>query len=228
MASVTRSYRSVRRCVLLALALALTALSAANAQELLWPHEAPGDWLLAFVDVETTGLLPGHHEMIDIGIVITDIDGAELDELFIRIQPEHPERTSAGARAVNAFDDDRWRKLGALSTDAAIDRIVGFHKEVAGDRNLLMVAFNSHFDASFLDHLFRSRDRNWRELYHYFIMDLPSMAWSLDIRSLTGTSIAATLGIEDEPHVADLHTGITGASLNARIYRALLAYTDTE
>ena len=157
MASVTRSYRSVRRCVLLALA--LTALSAANAQELLWPHEAPGDWLLAFVDVETTGLLPGHHEMIDIGIVITDLDGAELDELFVRIQPEHPERTSEGARAVNAFDEDRWRELGALSTDAAISLIVGFHKEIAGDRNVLMVAFNSHFDASFLDQL-RSRERN--------------------------------------------------------------------
>ena len=77
-------------------------------------------------------------------------------------------------------------------------------------------------DTEFLDHLFRSRERSWRELYHYFVLDLPSMAWSLDIRSLTGSSIADTLGVEDEPHVAHLHTGITGARLNARIYRALL------
>ena len=73
-----------------------------------------------------------------------------------------------------------------------------------------MVAFNSHFDASFLDHLFRSNDRSWRELYHYFVLDLPSMAWTLGIRGLTGTSVSAALGIEDEPHVAELHTGITG------------------
>ena len=85
-----------------------------------------------------------------------------------------------------------------------------------------MVAFNSHFDAAFLDHLFRSQARSWRELYHYFILDLPSMAWSLGIRSLTGSSIAGVLDVEDEPHVAELHTGITGARLNARIYRALL------
>ena len=85
-----------------------------------------------------------------------------------------------------------------------------------------MVAFNSHFDAAFLDHLFTSNSRSWRELYHYFILDLPSMAWSLGIRSLTGSSISAALGIEDEPHVAALHTGITGAALNARIYRGLL------
>ncbi len=87
-----------------------------------------------------------------------------------------------------------------------------------------MVALNSQFDTAFLDHLLRSRDRNWRELYHYFVLDLPSMAWSLGIRGLTGSNLALTLGVEDEPHVAELHTGITGARLNARLYRALLAF----
>jgi len=213
------------------LALASLALITSNslaAQDLQWPHEAPDDWLLAFVDVETTGLVPGHHEMIDIGIVMTDLEGTELGELFIRIQPEHPDRTSDGARAVNAFDEKRWRELGALSADAAIDRMVRFHEGIARDRNVLMVAFNSHFDASFLDHLFRSEERSWRELYHYFILDLPSMAWSLDIRNLTGSSVSSLLDLEDEPHVAHLHTGITGARLNARIYRALLAYATVE
>ena len=33
--------------------------------------KAPDQWLLAHIDVETTGLLPGHHEMIDVGIVMT-------------------------------------------------------------------------------------------------------------------------------------------------------------
>jgi DNA polymerase III alpha subunit (gram-positive type) len=213
---------------LLLLAATMTLLSGAHAQELQWPDENPDGWLLAFVDVETTGLIPGHHEMIDIGIVITDLDGTQLDELFVRIQPEHPDRTSEGARAVNAFDEERWRELGALSVGDAIDQIVRFHKDTGGDRNIMMVAFNSHFDASFLDHLFRSRDRSWRELYHYFILDLPSMAWSLGIRGLTGSSISGILGIEDEPHVAELHTGITGARLNARIYRALISYQRTE
>ncbi|MEJ2172478.1 MAG: hypothetical protein ACO22K_10790 [Woeseiaceae bacterium] len=214
------------RAILLLLALA--GSPAVNAQEFQWPDEASGGWLLAFVDVETTGLVPGYHEMIDIGIVMTDLDGAELGDLFVRIQPDHPERTDEGARAVNAYEEDRWRELGALSAEAAIDRIVSFHEQNAGSRNVLMVAFNSHFDAAFLDHLFRSRERSWRELYHYFILDLPSMAWSLGIRDLTGTSIANKLGVADEPHVAELHTGITGARLNARIYRALLALTELE
>ena len=198
------------------------------AQEFAWPNEDPDAWLLAFVDVETTGLIPGHHEMIDIGIVMTDLDGTDLGELFIRIQPEFPERTDEGARAVNAFDADRWRELQALSKIEAIEAMLAFHNDIAGDRNVLMVAFNSHFDTAFLDHLYRSQDRSWRELYHYFVLDLPSMAWSLGFHGLTGSSVSSMLDIEDEPHVAELHTGITGARLNARIYRGLLARKNLE
>lgn len=198
--------------------------SSVHGQQIPGPHEVPEDWLLAFVDVETTGLQPGHHEMIDIGIVMTDLHGVELGDFFVRIQPEHPGRADPGAKAVNAFDEARWQALGALDPAAAVEAIVDFHQEIAADRRVLMVAFNSQFDSAFLDHLFRRNNRNWRELYHFFVLDIPSMAWSLGIHSLTGTSIAAQLGVADEPHVAELHTGITGARLNARLYRALVAY----
>lgn len=203
-------------------ALLLLTARMASAQDFAWPNEDPNNWLLAFVDVETTGLVPGHHEMIDIGIVMTDLKGVELGELFLRIQPEYPERTDDGARAVNAFSAERWRELDALSKREAIDAMLAFHDNLADGRNVLMVAFNSHFDTAFLDHLFRSQDSSWRELYHYFVLDIPSMAWSLGFHGLTGSSISGMLGIADEPHVAELHTGITGARLNARIYRGLL------
>ena len=210
----------VIRLVLIWIIASITTIT--SAQMVNWPDEQSSQWRLAFVDVETTGLIPGYHEMIDIGIVVTDIDGLELGELFLRIQPEHPERTDDGARAINAFDAQRWRKLGALNANEAIDKITAFHKEVATGKNILMVAYNSHFDAAFLDHLFRKQERSWREIYHYFILDLPSMAWSLGIRGLTGTSISEVLGIEDETHIPELHTGITGARFNAGVYRALV------
>lgn len=185
------------------------------------PASEPEAWRLAFVDVETTGLVPGWHEMIDLGVVMTDLDGRALDSLFIRVQPSHPERTAEGARAVNAFDAERWRELGALAPTAAVDSLRAFHRRVAGDEPVLLVAFNSQFDAAFLDHLFRAEGASWRELYHYFVLDMPSMAWALGYRGLTGAALADRLGVDDEPHVADEHTGITGARLNARLYRAL-------
>lgn len=180
-------------------------------------------WLLAFIDVETTGLVPGWHEMIDIGVVMTDLEGQLLDTHFVRIQPQHPERLSEGARRVNAFDADKWRGLGAVSPAAAVDSLTRFHRRVAGQRPTLMVAFNSQFDAAFLDHLFRGQGSTWRTLYHYFVLDVPSMAWALGYRDLTNGDLARRLGVADEPRVAAEHTGVTGAMLNVRIYQALRA-----
>ncbi len=187
------------------------------------PAGRPGDWLLAFVDVETTGLVPGWHEMIDIGMVVTDLEGVPLDSLFLRIQPEHPERLSEGARAVNAFDAAAWRRHGALAPAAAADSIVRFRQRVAGTRDVLMVAYNCQFDTAFLDHLFRGSDRTWRELFHYYVLDLPSMAWALGHRELGGSALNARLGVADETHVPEEHTGVTGAAFNVHFYRALLA-----
>lgn len=187
------------------------------------PASAPDDWLLAHLDVETTGLVPGFHEMIDLGLVLTDLEGRIIDSLFLRVMPTHPERISEGARRVNGFDEARWRQLGALSQSAAVDSLVSFQTRAAAGRSVMLVAFNSQFDAAFLDHLFRSRGSTWRALYHYFVLDIPSMAWSLGHRQLTNSAIASRLGVVDEPRVAERHTGLTGAMLNVRIYQALRA-----
>ena len=188
------------------------------------PSESPEEWLLAHLDIETTGLLPGYHEMIDIGIVFTNLDGNIIDSLFLRIQPKNSERLSIGAKAVNAFDHQKWVRLGALSPSAAVDTIISFHKRVAKNKHVLMVAYNSHFDAAFFDHLFRSAQKSWRELYYYFILDIPSMAWGVGLKDLNSNWIIDQYQIKDEPNLAEQHTGITGAMLNVRIYRALLQY----
>jgi len=188
------------------------------------PSEAPQNWLLAHIDVETTGLQPGYHEMIDIGIAMTDLEGNIVDTLFLRIMPNHPERLSPKAFEVNAFDVKRWEKLGALTINAAVDSIISFHNCSAKNKNVLMIANNCHFDLSFLDHLFRSANKTWRELYYYYVLDIPSLAWGLGLRGLNNDEIIHYYNITDEPHIAEKHTGITGAMLNVRIYRALLRY----
>ncbi|MGQ0560779.1 MAG: hypothetical protein ACT443_02775 [Gemmatimonadota bacterium] len=55
------------------------------------------------------------------------------------------------------------------------------------------------------------------------MLDIPSLAWSLGYRDLTNAGLARRLGVADEPRVAAEHTGLTGALLNVRIYRALRA-----
>ena len=156
--------------------LMVTAIVLASGQlraQLVPPSEGPQNWLLAFVDVETTGLQPGYHEMIDIGVVMSDLDGNELGRFFKRIMPDHPERLSDGAAAVNGFSLARWQTLNPLSSRAVVDSLIHFHKSIARGKNVLMVAFNSHFDASFLDRLFRNAGKSWRDLYFYVILDIP-------------------------------------------------------
>ena len=36
--------------------------------------------------------------MIDIGVVMTDLEGQVIDTHFLWVQPQHPERLSDGAR----------------------------------------------------------------------------------------------------------------------------------
>jgi hypothetical protein len=47
-------------------------------------------------------------------------------------------------------------------------------------------------------------------------------SWSLGLRQLDGSALTKALAVEDEPHVATEHTGLTGAEVNVRVYRALL------
>ncbi|MCB2211396.1 hypothetical protein KQI52_04735 [bacterium] len=191
-------------------------------QELRWPPEDPENWLLAFVDVETTGLQPGYHELVDIGLIYSDLKGRELGRLFERVMPEHPERTSPEAASVNGFSVERWDTLQTISAAELVQRITSFHNDIVKDnQQVILIAFNSWFDASFLEATFSAQESSVRSLYFYYVLDVPSMAWAVGMRGLSGANLAAELGIEDEPHEPLLHTGITGADLNLRVYRAL-------
>lgn len=186
------------------------------------PATEPDNWLLAFIDIETTGLLPGYHEMIDCGIVLTDLEGVPRDSFFVRIMPQHPERLTGGARRVNGFDAAKWPSI-AVAPSVAADSLMRWQKRAAAGKSVLLVTFNSQFDTSFLDALLREQGHHWRELYHYFVLDVPSMAWSLGLRDLTNGALAQKLGVADEPRGSMAHNGLTGAQLDARIYRALRA-----
>ncbi|HEX8365373.1 MAG TPA: 3'-5' exonuclease [Allosphingosinicella sp.] len=215
-------YAGLPRFILILAGLVLTAAAAAQAPQQ-WPDLAPDRYLLAHVDVETTGLDPAFHEMVSIGMIYTDLEGVEIGRLDLRIMPAHPERIEAGARAVNAFDPGLWRRSGAISEAEAVRRIRAFHEQIRGGRTVLFTAYNVWFDQAFVTALLRRYGAEWRDMYHYQVLDIPSMAWALGLRHLRGTNLAAALGIPDETRVPAEHTGITGAAFNVAVYRALLA-----
>ena len=178
--------------------------------------------LLVHIDVETTGLETGYHELIDVGVIVTTIDGDIVDRLFLRIMPDHPERLDPGAAAVNGFSVSRWRSLDALDAAEGASALNAFLLQYSTDHQLIFTAFNVGFDQRFIMHFLKSHNLAFNTFFHYMVLDLPSMAWALGAKSLSGDGIAAHFGIPAEVKDPMLHTGETGAAFNVALYQAML------
>lgn len=189
-----------------------------------WPNSKPEKWGLAIIDIETTGLTPGYNEMIDIGLIYTDLEGNVLGEFYTRIQPDYPERLSEGAKAVNAFSPERWTALGVLSEPDAVAALKAFHEAHQGERRIMLTAFNSWFDAAFLQAFLAEEGENWRDMYHYHVLDIPSMAFGRGKTGVTIPVLAEQYGLEAETRVPEDHTGQTGAAYNLALYRAMIGF----
>lgn len=187
------------------------------------PPDHPESWGLAIVDVETTGLDAGHHEMIDLGAIYTDLDGNELGRFFVRITPDHPERAGEIARSINGFDEARWSELDAVGEAEAVADFLAFHAAATGSRTMIFTAYNAHFDRAFLDALLREHGSGFREHFSYYMLDLPSLAWGAGIPELRNGEVAIALGLEPETDDPLEHTGLSGAVWNLALYRALKA-----
>ena len=184
----------------------------------------PGPTIIAIIDVETTGLDPSHHEMVDLGALYVRPDGQELGRFFVRIHPPHPDRLDPGAAAVNGYSPARWRTLGAVDEAEAVRQWRAFHDQMAraSGATVTFAALNAWFDQSFTDALLRRHNSSWRELFHYQILDLPSMAWGLGARELGGAALAARYGLEPETRDPLRHTGESGVEFNLALYRAMM------
>ena len=178
--------------------------------------------MLAFLDVETTGLIPGYHEIVNVGIVLSDVDGNEKARILLYVQPSHPERASQEAVAINGFEKNLWKSFNAMKPKQAADSLIRFYKMHTAGKNVLMVAYNSQFDAAFMDHLFREAGKSISDIHYYFVLDVPSMAWILGLRDLKANDIAKGFEIPGTSNVPIEHHGLGCADLNIRLYRELL------
>jgi DNA polymerase III epsilon subunit-like protein len=188
------------------------------------PSQTPQDWVLAIIDVETTGLEPGHHEMVDIGAIYTTLEGEELGRFFVRIHPDHPERAGEIARSINGFDEDRWVRLGAVDEADAAQAFLDFHARMTTGRTALFTAYNAYFDRGFVDAWLKEEGHGgFRDLFTHYVLDLPSLGWGAGHRELDNAALALSVGVEPETEDPLEHTGLRGAAFNLQLYRALTA-----
>jgi DNA polymerase III subunit epsilon len=158
---------------------------------------------LAFTDIETTGLDVLTHEIIEIGLVVADQRTlAVIDELEIKIAPEHIELASQEALQVNGYRPEDWQN--AVSLAQAMDIYAAKTAEA------MFVAHNVTFDWSFIDMAFRLTGVRNRLDYHR--LDILTMAWQKlrhsGLAKFNLNEIAKFVGAPGEPMP---HRALNGA-----------------
>lgn len=170
---------------------------------------------LAFVDVETTGLDPRRHEIIEIGVVVADPRTLETcGMLDIRVRPGRIEDADPAALGINGWSDEAWKD--AVPLDVALVRVKPLLE------GALLAGHNVSFDRRFLDAAWRTTGVAPPETDHH-LLDTATLAWSLHVaglvESLSLEAVCTALGID----VGLPHRALADARRSLEVARRLLA-----
>jgi DNA polymerase III epsilon subunit-like protein len=187
--------------------------------------------LLASVDVETTGRMPGYHEIIQIAVQPLDSDFeplAGVTPFYMNIAPEFPERAEKEATVVHGLNLKELQET-AMPASKVID-IFGewFHAlDLPFRKNIVMLAHNHSFEVGFL--------KAWLgvnlydEYFNPLIRDSMGLAIGLNDRAYCRseeplftsyglTALCKQFGIEN----LHSHDALADALAEAKIYKILM------
>ena len=179
--------------------------------------------LYAIVDVETTGLNPNYHEMIDIGIIIINQNLEIKGQYFSKVLPSFPERIDPIAQNINGFDLQRWTQEEAISEEELINQMNIFLNNYIGKP--IFIAFNSWFDSGFVRNLLNEYDYKFNDWFDYRVLDIPSIALACGYFPKTpdfNEKLATLLEVQPETKDPLKHTGESGVNFNYALLRSLM------
>lgn len=176
---------------------------------------------LAFVDVETTGLNPGKHELIELGLVLVrqvpkEGKGPDLEiieEIDWKIIPTRLEDADPQSLVINGYTPEKW--LFAFDLKKVMEQFA------EKTRGASMVAHNVPFDLGFLEKAFEKSGVS--NTMHYHRIDTISLALAklYDVPEVEKFSLRALcehFGIENKT----AHTALSDARATFELFKKLL------
>src|SRR3989344_1051301 len=169
---------------------------------------------LVFVDVETTGLSPDIHEIIEVAAIVADgRTFSEVKSYSCKIKPEHIERAEKEALKINGYSPEEWRE--------AIPAKEAFNKVANISPNGVIAGWNVAFDWEFLEHAFTREGIIHKFDYHK--IDVPSITYAQLFKmgrfaSLSLWSVAPLFGIK----LPSIHSAMEDVRATYEIFKKVL------
>lgn len=168
-----------------------------------------------FLDIETTGLDPEAHEIIEIGFIVVDSRNMQLIESrSIKVRPRKIETASPEAIAVNGYSKEKWKAGYAMDLRDALWIV----SESCTDTTL--VCKNVSFDWSFLKRSFSRKDIP--DPFHYQRLDIQSMEFGRSGKILRLSEMCDKYGIVNR----DEHMAIADAVATWKIFEKMVGRQD--
>ena len=187
-----------------------------------------GDLMVA-VDTETTGLIPGYHEIIQIAVVPLDSEFKQhegLRPVYMNMAPDHPERQTGAA---NVHGIAMETLLSSASQEEAADMFdEWFVKlELPYRKRLVPLAHNWAFERSFLLHWLglKTYSELWsghpRDTMIFGLTLNDLAAWhgkNCPFNKLSLKSMCSTMGVT----LIDAHDALADCLATASLYREMI------
>jgi DNA polymerase III epsilon subunit-like protein len=173
---------------------------------------------MLWLDVETTGLDETVHEIIEIGAVLTDLQGNALRQVCIKVRPENIALANPEALRVNGYSPEAW--VGAHSKREAAQLLRG----AAADA--ILAGWNVGFDARFAKAMVCGQ--GLEPTWDYHSIDVFALAWPLLLRNEAGLKMELAcdlLGVPKEPRP---HRAINGARTALALYHELMMRNEAD
>ena len=154
---------------------------------------------LAFLDLETTGLDPERHDILEIGVI--RVDAATLEEIArteVRVRPERLEDAWPKALRINGYSEAGWRHAASLR-----EALCWISPYLSG---ACLAGHHVAFDRAFLDAAWKRVGIIPPPMDHHSL-DTMVLSWPLlaagVVDSLSLDAVSAYLGLDrSEPHRA--------------------------